>query len=57
MEGDLGVMGKCGCRTLVTRLKIEDGGEDGNLIVGEGIHLAKGKSLAVEAPGVCWKID
>jgi hypothetical protein len=37
-------------------LKREDGREDGNLIVGEGIHLEKGKSLAIEAPGVCWKI-
>jgi hypothetical protein len=28
---------------LATRVEMEDGGWDGNLIVGEGIHLEKGK--------------
>jgi hypothetical protein len=38
------------------RVEMEDGRWDGNLILGEGIHLEKGTSLAVEAPGKCWKL-
>jgi hypothetical protein len=41
---------------LAARVEMEDGGWDGNLIVGEGIHLEKGMSLAVEAPEICWKL-
>jgi hypothetical protein len=48
LEGEIG--------ELATRVEMEDGGWDGNLIVGEGIHLEKGMRLVVEAPGIRRKL-
>jgi len=33
-------------------VEMEDGGWDGNLIVGEGIHLEKETNLPVESAGI-----
>ena len=41
---------------LVTRLKMEDGQADGNLIARGGIQLGKGE-LAVERPAACRDVD